>query len=158
MNGLSVTGGGRFWRSDRVAALVLLALAGGIAWQCRRLPLGSFAEPGPAAWPLLLGILLAILSIAIFANGGNTALLRSIRWDERRHAACILGAAVFAALALETLGFRLTVLLMLLFLIGVAERRPLLPTILVSAGLSFGTHFAFSHWLKVPLPVGLFGL
>jgi hypothetical protein len=59
---------------------------------------------------------------------------------------------------LETLGFRLTLLAVLLFLIGVVERRRLLPTLAVSLGLSFGLHAVFSQWLKVPLPIGLLGL
>jgi putative tricarboxylic transport membrane protein len=146
------------WRSDRIAALALLLLAAGTAWQSLRLPLGSVAEPGAAAWPLLLSLLLGLLSVAIFAAAGQSPLLRALRWDERRHAVCILIAAGFAAAALETLGFRLTTFVMLLFLIGVAERRPVIPTVLVSLGLSFGTYHVFSHWLKVPLPVGLFGL
>lgn len=156
MNEASPVRGG--WRSDIVAALALLLLSVATAWQSLRLPVGSLAEPGAAAWPLLLSLLLGLLSLAIFVTAGQSPLLRALRWDERRHAICILIAAGFAAAALETLGFRLTILVMLLFLIGVAERRRPVPTILVSLGLSFGTYHVFSSWLKVPLPVGLFGL
>jgi putative tricarboxylic transport membrane protein len=147
-----------FWRCDRFSALLLVALAGGVAWQCRTLPLGSLGEPGPAAWPLLLAVLLGLLALAILAGAATSPPVRALRWGERWHALAIIGAAAFAASALETLGFRLTILAVLLFLIGVVERRRLLPTLLVSFGLSFGMHFVFSRWLKVPLPIGLFGL
>lgn len=146
------------WRSDRVSAAVLLLLAAGVAWQCRTLPFGSIGQPGPAAWPLALAALLALLSIAVFAGGGNAPSLRSLQWGEKWHALAVIAAGAFAAAALETLGFRLTVLAVLLFLIGIVERRRLVPTVLVSLGLSFGIHAVFSHWLKVPLPVGLLGL
>lgn len=153
-------GGGRsvFWRCDRVAAIALLILAAAAAWQSRLLPFGDLSQPGPAAWPLTLALLLAALSLAIFLGGGASTPLRALHWGEKWHALAVLGAVAFAAAALETLGFRLAILASLLFLIGAVERRPLLPTLLVSFGLSFGTHFVFSSWLKVPLPIGLFGL
>lgn len=143
-------------RPDRRGLPAELAL--GVVWECRRLPFGSLGEPGPAAWPLVLAVLLAVLALTIFAAGGASPRFRSLDWGERRHALAILAAGCFAAAALETLGFRLAMLAMLLFLIGGVERRRPLPTLAVSVGLSFGTHFVFSHWLRVPLPVGLFGL
>jgi hypothetical protein len=151
-------GGAGFWRSDRVAAVLLLVLSAAILWQCRRLPLGTLAEPGPAAWPGLLALFLAALALAILAGGRGSPTLSAIAWSEKRHAAALILAGGFAALMLETLGFRLTLLAVLLFLIGVVERRRLLPTLAVSLGLSFGLHAVFSQWLKVPLPIGLLGL
>jgi putative tricarboxylic transport membrane protein len=151
-------GGGGFWRADRIAAAFLFALALAVAWQCRRLPLGGLGEPGPAAWPLLLAALLALLSIAIFAAGRASPPLASLGWSERGHALAVVGAAAFAAAALETLGYRLTVLATLLFLLGAVERRRPLPALAVAVGLAFGTHLVFARWLRVPLPVGVLGL
>lgn len=151
-------GGRSLWRCDRIVALLLLALAAGVAWECRRLPLGSFGQPGPAAWPLGLAALLALLSIAIFAGAASSPFLRQLQWRERWHALAVIIAAAFAALSLETLGFPLTMLVVLLFLIGVIERRRLLPSLLVSSGIAFGTYFLFAYALKVPLPGGLLGL
>lgn len=160
MNDSQLTENGRstFWRCDRIASLVLLGLAAGVIWQALRLPLGSLGEPGPAAWPLLLAVLLGLLSIAVFVFGGQSPLLGSLQWGEKRHALALLGAASFAAATLETLGFRLCIFLILLFLIGVIERRRPLPTLLVSLALSFGAFYLFTHWLKTPLPIGLLGL
>jgi putative tricarboxylic transport membrane protein len=135
-----------FWRSDRIAAVALLLLAGFVAWQCRALPLGSFSRPGPAAWPLALAALLAVFAAAIFVGG------------ERRRAIALLLAGGFAAAALETLGYRVTMLAVLLFLIGGVERRPILTSLAVAFGLAFGTHAVFSMLLRVPLPAGVLGL
>ena len=77
---------------------------------------------------------------------------------ELRHAAMILGSIAFAALMLDRLGYRLTMLALAAFLVGAVERRPALPTALVALGLSFGTHFVFWTLLRVPLPAGPFGL
>lgn len=160
MNETGVNDSGRsgaFWRCDRIAAAILLALAAATVWQSLRLPLGSLGEPGPAAWPLLLAVLLGLLAVAIFAGGGHSPLLRSLQWGEKRHALALIGAACFAAATFETLGFRLSIFVTLLFLIGVIERRRPLPTLLVSLGLSFGTYYIFAHWLRTPLPIGLLG-
>ena len=160
MNDSSVNEDGRsaFWRCDRIASVVLLVLAAGVIWQALRLPLGSLGEPGPAAWPLLLATLLGVLSVAVFISGGHSPLLSSLQWGEKRHALALLGAASFAAATLEVLGFRLCIFLILLFLIGVIERRRPLPTLLVALALSFGAFYLFTHWLKTPLPVGMFGI
>lgn len=150
--------GRSLWRCDRLAALTLFLLAVGIAWQSRALPLGSLGQPGPAAWPLGLAVLLGLLAAAVFAAGADSKPLRALRFGEKWHALAILGAGSFAAAMLETLGYRLTVFIILFFLIGAVERRRLLPTLAVSAGLSLGTYLIFSQWLRVPLPIGLFGV
>jgi putative tricarboxylic transport membrane protein len=141
-----------WWRGDRLAAVALLALATWIAWACRSLPLGTLARPGPAAWPLALAGLLALLAPFIFCIRNQAPLPR---FEEKWHALAVLAAGAFAAAALEPLGYRLTMLAVLLFLIGVVERRSVLATLLVAGGLAFGTHYLFAGLLKVPLPVGL---
>jgi hypothetical protein len=160
VNDTTVNSNGRsaFWRCDRIASVVLLVLAAGVIWQALRLPLGTLGEPGPAAWPLLLAVLLGLLSVAVFIAGGHSQLFSSLQWGEKRHALALLGAACFAAATLETLGFRLCIFLILLFLIGVVERRRVLPTLATALTLSFGAFYLFTHWLKTPLPIGLLGL
>jgi len=140
------------WRSDRLAAIALLALAAWVAWECRSLPLGTLARPGPAAWPLALAGLLALLTPFIFFSGSRAPLPR---FEEKWHALAVLAAGAFAATALEPLGYRLTMLAVLLFLLGVVERRSIVATLIVSLGLALGTHYLFAGLLKVPLPAGL---
>jgi hypothetical protein len=69
----------------------------------------------------------------------------------------ILAASVFAVSALERLGYRLTVLLVLAFLIGIVERRGWMQTLVFSFGLAFGSFFLFYTLLRVPLPEGPLG-
>jgi putative tricarboxylic transport membrane protein len=150
-------GGERLRHNDRLAAVALLLLAAWVAWLCCSLPLGSLARPGPAAWPLALAVLLALLAVTLFF-GGRVRRSATVGPSEARRAIALLLAGGFAAAALETLGYPLTMLAVLLFLIGVVERRPILLTLAVSSGLAFGTHLAFARLLKVPLPAGLLGL
>jgi hypothetical protein len=86
--------------------------------------------------------------------GRRSPPLAEIAWAERRHAVAILGSCIFAALALERLGYRLTTLAIMVFLLGIVERRSLVAVVLVSLLLSLGSFWLFADFLKVPLPRG----
>ena len=144
-------------RADQIAGL-MISLDGAYAgWETLKLPLGSLDNPGPGYMPLILATLLVILGLVVASAGGKSQPLAEIRWPELRHAFAIFGTCVFAALAIEPLGYRLTVAVMLIFLIGVIEKKPPLAVILVSAGMAIGSYWLFATLLKVPLPPGLFG-
>jgi hypothetical protein len=145
-------------RADRVAGLALAALAAAIAAECLRYPVGTLRQPGPALFPLGLALALAGFGILTAVAGGRGVGLRGLGWGEWRHAAAILGAAAFAALALERLGYRLTIAVLLAFLLGAVERRGVLVTAAVALGLAFGSFYLFDVLLRVPLPRGPFGL
>ena len=145
-------------RSDRVAGALLFLLGAFAAVQSLSLPLGSLAEPGPGYAPLLLAALLAAFGLAILVMGGASARLPELDWSELPHALLILGGGAFLTLALEPLGYRLSTLALLLFYLGVVERRSILATLAVSAGMAFGSYYLFATLLKVPLPTGPLGL
>ncbi len=144
--------------TDRVAGAALALLALGVLLESRRLPLGTLHAPGPAFVPVVLGVILLALGAALVATGGAARRLQAGDWPEWRHAAAILAAGAFAALALERLGYRLTVGAMLVFLLGVVERRGVVTTLVVAAGLAAGSFFLFDTLLRVQLPRGPLGL
>ena len=146
------------WASDRIAGAGLFLFAAAVAFETRTLPIGSLSNPGPGYMPLVLAAVLAVLGLVVVWRGGESVSFGSVRWPELGHAAKILGACAFATAAFEPLGFRLTVLAVAVFLIGVIERRPPLAVALVSLALSFGTFYVFNDLLKTPLPVGVLGL
>ena len=145
------------WTSDRVAGTALVLLAVVTAWETRRLPLGTLHNPGPGYMPLLLAIILGALGVVVVLRGGSSPSLAELRWLEARHAAAILIGCAFAAFALEWLGYRLTVVVLLMFLLGAMERKRPAVVAAVALGLSFGSFFLFSNLLKVPLPRGPWG-
>jgi len=144
-------------RSDRFAGLLLAVAGGYAAWESMKLPLGSLADPGPGYFPLVLAALLVLGGALVAAFDSGSPSLRSVRWQEWRHASAILGTGAFAALAIESLGYRLTVAVMLVFLLGVVERKPPFAVAAISAGMAMGSYWLFSTVLRVPLPVGVFG-
>jgi hypothetical protein len=146
--------------TDRVAGGVLAVLSLVVVEECRRgrLPFGTLAVPGPAYVPTLLAGILLVAGILIAALGGRAPALGAGGWREWRHVVAIVATCAFVALALERLGYRITIVAACVFLIGIVERQRPLPTMLVAVGLATGTYYLFSTLLRVPLPRGPFGL
>lgn len=143
---------------DRVAGSVLVALALGVLVESRVLPLGSLRNPGPAYMPVVLALLLLGFGILLIARRPLASRAGTAGWSDWRHAVAILAACAFAALALERLGYRLTILIVMVFLLAMVERRGLLATSLFALALAFGSYFLFGTVLRVPLPRGPLGL
>ena len=143
---------------DRGAGAGLAMVAGFVRWQSRALPLGSLANPGPAYMPMALAALLLVGGLAIAVLAGDTRRVGSLDFGEWRHAVAIFAACAFAALALERLGYRLTIALVLLFLLGVVERKRVVITVVFAMAFAIGTFLLFDTLLRVPLPRGPFGI
>lgn len=142
---------------DRLAGAVLTAFALFVLWESRNVPFGTIMEPGPGAVPVLLALALLLCSLAVIAGGASADPVATVRWPEWRHAVAILGACVFMALALERLGYRLTILVALFTLLTLVERKGWLVGLVFAAGFSLGSYFLFNTLLRVPMPLGPFG-
>jgi predicted small integral membrane protein len=143
--------------TDRASASVLVLFALLVMWESRHLPLGTFHRPGPAYVPVLLASLLLILGVFLVFTSGRAPLLSSIRWTEWPHALAIFGTCIFATLAIERLGYRLTVLLALVFLVKGVEKRGWISSLTFAFCMAFGSFFLFYTILRVPLPQGPLG-
>ena len=145
-------------KSDQFSGLMLIALAIYVGWENRAYPLGTLQEPGPGYLPLLLVIFLGTLGLLIALWGLRSAPLAAMKWTESGRAVVILLACGVAAFALERLGYRITVIALLIFFLGVLERRPPLAVALVALGFSFTSHYLVAELLHVPLPRSPWGL
>ena len=143
--------------TDRVAGAALTLFGLFVIWESRTLPLGTLRNPGPAFLPIALALLLAGFGGVIVALGARAPRLGDVGGQGWRHAVAIFAACGFAALALERIGYRPTVTITLLFLVGVVERRPAPVAIGMALGLALATFFLFSTVLRVPLPRGPLG-
>ncbi len=128
--------------------------------------------PGPGFFPFWLSLIGAVLSAAMLAQTTMAKADQASAAEPDEHIAISLASgrrmtlqaigviiALTAAAALfEPLGYRLT---MLPFIVGVlfilGARSPIAIALTAFAG-SFGVFHVFYHWLKVPLPIGEFGL
>jgi putative tricarboxylic transport membrane protein len=139
-------------RSDQFSGLMLIALAVYVGWENRAYPLGTLQEPGPGYLPLLLAVLLGTIGLLVALSGGRSVPLTSIRWSEATRAIVILAVCAAATFALERIGYRLTVIVLLVFFLGVLERRRPLPVALVALGFSLASFYVIGDLLRVPLP------
>jgi hypothetical protein len=143
---------------DQAAGAFFTAFSLFVLWESRKIPFGFLAEPGPGAMPVLLALTLLACSIALIVGGRSGKRAAAIQWTEWRHALFILGTCAFMALALERLGYRVTVFIALLTLVSVLERKGWVAGLVFAGCFSLGTYYLFNALLNVPLPLGPFRL
>jgi Tripartite tricarboxylate transporter TctB family len=150
--------GQRVFSSDRISGSVLVVIAAFAIWQNSTLPLGSLSEPGAGSVPLILALLLGLTGLLIAVFGGSARAVSKLGWSEGPRAIAILIAAGFAIFAFESLGYRLTIATLLVFLIGVIERRHPLAVLAISIGFALISYWLFNTLLLVQLPRGPWGI
>jgi hypothetical protein len=158
MNEPIVAGARGGLRGDQVAGIVFVVIALLVAWENRAYPLGSLSAPGPGYMPLVLAGALGVFGLLIALRGGASPLLHTVNWTEGRHGFVVLIACGVATLALEHIGYRLTMIALLVFMLGAVERKRPLPALLVAIGFAFISYYVFATLLKVQLPHGPWGL
>lgn len=151
----------RGWQAASACFFLIFAFA---FYRSLYLPLRDTLGPGPGFFPLCLailgGLLAATLIVQVTASGAadfaepivfphGPALARIL--------AVVAGLAAAAAF-LEIVGFRLIAFFFCLLLLPIlGARNPIVIAIFAALG-SFGVFHVFYHWLKVPLPIGTFGI
>ena len=100
-----------------VLCLVFAALAGYVMFAASRMPMGSYTLPGPGVFPLALGVMLAVASLARVAwQFARPRLERDTVTLGHVNIVIAVAALCGVALALEALGFIITM--------GAFSRRP----------------------------------
>ncbi len=145
-------------RSDRAAGIVIVLVALLVGWENRAYPIGHLAEPGPGYMPLLIAGALGVFGLLIALRAGTSPLFNTIDWSESRRGIVLLIACGVAVFALERIGYRLTMIALLVFVLGVVERKRPLPALLVAFGFAFVSYYLFATVLNVQLPRGPWGL
>ena len=147
--------------SDRVGGAALLVIGLFTIWEslasARKLPLGNIRTPGPAYVPVVLAVMLVLFGIAILVMGSRGPKFSGLSWTEWPHAVGILMACVFVAVALERLGYRITMVLTIFALLAGLERKHVVFAAVFALALGLGTFLLFDTLLRVPLPRGPFG-
>jgi hypothetical protein len=145
-------------KTDRAAGAALAVLGSYVLWESRALPLGTLSSPGPAYMPTVLALLVILFGVAIAVAGAASPPLRALSWGEAHRALVVIAACAVAALLLERLGYRVTMALLVLFLVGAVERRHPAFAVGFSVALAGVSYFVFHTLLRVPLPRGPYGL
>jgi len=144
-------------RRDHVAGLAFVAAGGLIYALSDSLPWGSLGMPGAGMMPkLVLGMMIAF-GLMLMVRGGASPPIAQTDWSDLGHALCVIIAAALATALYTTLGFVLTMSLLLFGLTAAIERKPPLRALAFGIATALLAYFLFSSLLKAPLPRGPIG-
>lgn len=132
----------------------------GLLWifLAQRLTYWDDFAPGSGFLPLWLGIILVALVVllVVLQHLSPAPTTPAAPTRHRRVMAIMLGLVV-TAVALEYIGFVVTIGAYLVYLIAFVERRSPAQTALVAGGTTLALFLLFHTWLGVPLPTGPWG-
>jgi len=150
-------------RGWQVASWTLLATFALFAYESFQLSLSDTLGPGPGFFPFWLGLLGAVLAVVLLAqlhrnrvDLGEAAL--AFDGAGVRSVVLVLVGLTAATALLEVIGFSLSMLLLIAYLLVVLGVRNRVAIAICAGAGSFGVFHVFSDLLKVPLPVGIFGI
>ena len=144
-------------RADHVAGgafaalgLLVLALSGDQ-------PIGTLSFPGAGMMPKLLASLLIVFGVLLVVRARGSAPLAEVPWQDLPHAMRVAAVTSVAIAFYQTLGFVITMGLLLFVLVFGVERRAPVSAAAFSAGVVALTYLLFNIALKTPLEPGLLG-
>ena len=147
-------------RRDQFSAIFWLFFSGAILWQANGLPFGTLRRPRPGFYPMILGGILAALSILLLflslrpsqRDEGQQSFFSSFS-GLRRVALAVVALLVFYFF-FETAGFLICTFLFLILLFKTVEPQKWIFSIVASALISCGTYLLFETILESNLPRG----
>jgi len=149
-------------KPDRVSSIFWMAISAVIMYSSYKLKLGDLAHPGPGFLPFLAGLILCGLSMLVFlregrsAQGEKTERMRQL-WEGMNWSKTVIvaGALLIYTLIFTRLGFLLSTILLLIFLLRAIEPVRWFAAVggaIIAAFVSFAV---FVLWLQVQLPRGI---
>ncbi|WPK12144.1 tripartite tricarboxylate transporter TctB family protein [Lysinibacillus louembei] len=141
---------------DKIAVVVFLAI--GILFIVGSLNISNNAygsTVGPKTFPLILGIILAILSLRLLYEAFTAKVKEGNTEKEKLNYskfAIIFGAALGYAFFLEIIGYVVATFLFLVIAFQTMERGKIIYTLIISAVFSFGVYLFYVNLLGGALP------
>ena len=139
-------------RADHVAGaafvvfgLALIALSGD-------LPVGQLSMPGSGFLPIIIATLTIIFGLILIVRARESGPFSELGWGDAKHAAIVTVITAVSIALYERLGFTITMLLMMLTLLIVAERRNPIRAGIYCVAIVLFTYVSFVYGLKTPLP------
>jgi hypothetical protein len=143
-------------RADHVAGGASIAAAVAVLAVSGDLPFGTLAFPGAGMMPKLVCALMILFGATLLVRGGASQPFSDIGWSDLPHAVRVLAITGAAVALYTTLGFIVTMSLMLFALIAF-EGRNLIAAAVYSVAVSLITYGLFTIVLKAPLEQGILG-
>lgn len=147
-------------RADTLTALIALAISAFILFQGRELGLGRPSDPGSGFILFWTGAIMTALSAVLLGQSlmpaqrdapGLGAAFAGLRWGKVIYVVALM--ALYTAV-IETLGFVLSTLALLLVLFKTVDPQSWRVSILGSVLTTLGAWAVFVAWLGTQMPVG----
>jgi len=139
-------------RADHVAGaafvvfgLMVIALSGD-------LPVGRLSMPGSGFLPMIVACLTIMFGLILIVRARESGPFSGLDWADGKHAIMVTAITAAAVALYEHLGFIITMLLMMIALLIVIERRHPLRAGAYCVAIVFLTYISFVYGLKTPLP------
>jgi hypothetical protein len=145
--------------ADNCSSLFWLVLGLLVCYGASRLGIGRLTDPGSGFIFFWSASILALLSLMLFVGSLRDvpAEVQESPGTNWAKISLVLLSLVLYALFLEKLGFVAITFLLLSFLLGVSEGVRWLRALGVAGAAALGSFVVFELWLKIRLPIGIFG-
>ncbi|HUQ77235.1 MAG TPA: tripartite tricarboxylate transporter TctB family protein [Burkholderiales bacterium] len=145
-------------KADRVTAVLLLAFS--VAFAAGALKYYAWwgdSGPGPAFMPFWLGLVMAAIALLLLLRKPrDTGKDWVPRGEGARRVLVVLGVTVAFVVLMQVVGMIVGGALFLAVLMRYLERQPWWQTIVISVTAAAFNWLVFAHWLRVPIPQGIF--
>ncbi|MBV9956402.1 MAG: tripartite tricarboxylate transporter TctB family protein [Pseudolabrys sp.] len=144
-------------RADHVAGAAFVIFGVTVIALSGDLPTGQLSMPGSGFLPKIVSVLTIMFGAALMLRARESAPFAELGWSDGAHALAVTGITATGILLYTVLGFIATLILMIMALLIIIERRNPFRAAAYAAGVVLATYAAFSFILKTPLPGGIFG-
>lgn len=156
-------------RAETIGAGVLLLVAIGYTVYGLRYPLGTLKAPGPGVFPLVIGLLAAVLALLELFEGigdwrsclrtgtpvsGGPPAYCVDTFDERRPAILVVALVVYL-MVVQTVGFLTTTAVLVVVTSRLMGARDWGRPVALALGTVLVCYVLFTVWLRMSLPTGL---
>lgn len=140
-------------RADHVAGAAFVAFGGAIIALSGDLPVGALSMPGAGFLPRIVATLTIVFGLALVLRASaESPPFAELDWADGKHALMVTAITGGGILFYERLGFIVTMLLTLMALLTIVERRNPLRAAIFCAAIVTVTYASFVYGLKTPLP------
>ncbi len=150
----------RLTTSNRVSSVLLILFAAFVLFESRQYPLGTLDNPGPGFLPILLGIAIGLMSVALLIKEwkNERPKAESTSWPDRTgwfRVTLIFSVTLLFTLFFEITGYIVNTFVFFLVMLGPVGRQKWTWTLAISIGATVAAYLLFDRWLMLPLPRGI---
>jgi hypothetical protein len=139
-------------RADHVAGAAFVIFGAAIIALSGDLPVGQLSMPGSGFPPMIVAALTIIFGLILILRAKESGPFSELGWGDGKHALMVTAITAAAIALYEHLGFFFTMLLMMITLLIVIERRNPLRAGIYCIAIVLFTYVSFVYGLKTPLP------